>query len=113
MSNREGTNAIIEKAELTTKDGHLDCWLTLKLQSGGHQGFGGYALYLPKSYRHHSKSTPAGHYLYRIMEVAGVVNFDAMKGKCIRVVHKDGLIHSVGHIVNDDWFTPSEDLKDE
>ena len=103
-------NAIIKSARITCGDrGFLDCWLDLDYGGSG-QGFGGYVLYLPKSWTHHKLESVAGHFIFRVMEVAGVENFDALKGKSVRVKCEDGLIRAVGHIVNDDWFCPKEDF---
>ena len=46
----ETKNAVIESARLTTDDhGCLSAWLMLDYGGSG-QGFGGYALYLPRSF---------------------------------------------------------------
>lgn len=107
-------NAVIESAELTTADrGLLDCWLTLNYGGSG-QGFGGFALYLPKSWKHHSLESPAGHHIFRIMEIAGVEKWSQLKGKTIRVRTDSesdlgGTIQAIGHIVKEDWFCPEDD----
>jgi hypothetical protein len=106
-------NAIIKSAELSTSDGLLDCWLTLDYGGSG-QGFGGYALYLPKSWRHYKLESPAGHHIFRIMEIAGVTKWSELCGRTIRVRTDSksefgGQIEAVGHILNDDWFNPSAD----
>lgn len=94
--------------DLLTSYVHLD-------YGGLHQGFGGYALYLPKSYSHHSLLSHAGHFIYRCMQIAGVESWKDMAGKAVRVkLDKDGLggnIIAIGHIIKDDWFNPSEDFK--
>lgn len=111
-------NAIIESTTLDMGDrGLLTAWLHLDY-GGLHQGFGGSALYLPKSYKHHNESCQlnfAGHWLFRVLEIAGVESWDKLKGKSIRVqLDKDGLggnIQAIGHIINDDWFNPEDDFK--
>ena len=106
----ETKNAIIESASLSTGDrGFLDCWLTLDYGGSG-QGFGGYVLYLPKSYGHHELKSVAGHFIFRVMEVAGVDSWDKLKGRTIRVKSEHSKVHAIGHIVRDDWFNPSEDF---
>ncbi len=103
-------NAVIESATLSFEDrGFLDCSLTLDYGGSG-QGFGGYALYLPKSWKHHDLKSLAGHFIFRVMEVAGVVNWDQLKGRTIRVKAEHSKIHAIGHIVKDDWFCPAEDF---
>ena len=103
-------NAIIESAKLTGADhGMLSGWLTLDY-GGSAQGFGGYALYLPKSYSHHELKSVAGHFIWRCMEIADVSEWSKLPGKAIRVRIDDGLIKGIGHIVKDDWFIPSLDF---
>lgn len=110
-------NAVIESVSIDDGDrGLLTAWLFLDY-GGLSQGFGGYALYLPKSYSHHKLLSPAGHFIHRCMEIGGVSKWSDLKGKTIRVKSdKDGLganIIAIGHIVKDDWFNPSEDFKQE
>jgi len=110
----ETRNAIIESAEISIDDhGLLTAWVFLDYGDGGHQGFGGYALYLPKSFDHHSICGPAGHFIYRVMAIAGVTAWDKLAGRSIRVRSESPLerIHSIGHIVKNDWFCPEDDFK--
>jgi hypothetical protein len=112
--NEEIKNAVISSAEISKSDhGILDCWLYLDY-GGMSQGFGGYALYLPKTFEHHDIMSVAGHHIFRILEIAGVEEWSKLKGKTIRV-KTDGsgfgsLIKSIGHIVNEDWYCPKEDF---
>mgnify|MGYP003426119200 CR=1 FL=1 len=54
MTEIEEKNAVITAATITSADyGLLSAWLTLDYGKGGCQGFGGYSLYLPKSFTHH------------------------------------------------------------
>lgn len=108
--NTEIKNAIIENATITADDhGLLSAWLTLDYGGSG-QGFGGYALYLPKSFTHHKIESVAGHFIWRVMEVAGVVRWEELKGKTIRVKASHGGVDAIGHIVNEDWFDPKADF---
>ncbi len=104
-------NAVIESATITIGDrGFLDCWLQLDYGGIG-QGFGGYALYLPKSFSHHKMESVAGHHIFRIMEIAGAESWDELEGKTIRVKTTWTKAIAIGHIVKDDWFCPSDDYK--
>ena len=103
-------NAVIQSAEISIGDrGHLDCWLHLDFGGTG-QGFGGFALYLPKSYTHHSTMSVAGHHIFRILEIADVSYWSDLKGKTIRVEGNWSSIKRIGHIVKDDWYCPSDDF---
>jgi hypothetical protein len=104
-------NAIIESATLSTSDhGLLTAWLTLNY-GGSSQGFGGYSLYLPKSFAHHNIMSPAGHFIFRVMEIAGVEKWENLKGKTVRVDCKHSGVLGLGHIVKDDWFYPEKDFE--
>lgn len=104
-------NAIIESTTLDISDrGFLTCWIYLDY-GGCSQGFGGYVLYLPKSFTHHELLSHAGHFIQRSMEVAGAGKWDQMKGKTVRVKVDKGLVIAIGHIVKEDWFEPQVDFK--
>jgi hypothetical protein len=110
----ETRNAVITDATITNDDhGLLSAWVYLDYGGSG-QGFGGYALYLPDSFKHHSEAAGvnyAGHFIWRVMEVAGVSRWDQLKGKTVRVQCEHSKVHALGHIVKDDWFNPSEDFE--
>jgi hypothetical protein len=106
----EVKNAVIESARITSDDhGLLSAWVHLNYGGSG-QGFGGYSLYLPKSFAHHQLLSNAGHFIWRVMEVAGVTRWDNLPGKTIRVKSEHSKVHAIGHIVEDDWFEPSKDF---
>lgn len=107
----ECKNAVIESAEITTAErGILECWISLDFGGAG-QGFGGHALYLPKSFTHHQIMSLAGHHLFRVMEIAGVTKWSDLKGRTIRVKGSFDHIDSIGHIILDDWYCPSADFE--
>jgi hypothetical protein len=104
-------NAVIESTEITNDDhGCLSAWVHLNYGGSG-QGFGGYALYLPKSFTHHKLESVAGHFIYRVMQIADVTKWSQLKGKTIRVKGEHCKIHAIGHIINEDWFCPEDDFK--
>lgn len=107
----EVKNAIIKDAEITNDEqGVLTAWLHLDYGGAG-QGFGGHCLYLPKSFTHHNKYAGfAGHFIWRVMEVAGVSRWSELPGKTIRVKADFGKVHAIGHIVKHDWFEPAAEF---
>ena len=108
---REIRNAVIKSVSIDDGDrGLLTAWLELDYGFSG-QGFGGFSLYLPKSYSHHTIESVAGHFIYRCMEIAGVNSWDKIKGKTIRADADFGGVYGIGHIVNDDWFYPAGDFE--
>lgn len=102
-------NAVIESVRVSADEGYLGIWLTLDCGGSG-QGFGGYALYLPKSFKHHELKSHAGHFMWRVMEIAGVTDWADLVGKTIRVNASYTGIKAIGHIIKDDWFEPSLDF---
>ena len=105
-------NAIIKSARIISDDhGLLSAWLMLDYGGSG-QGFGGYCLYLPKSFTHHQLLSHAGHFIWRCMEIADVTEWSKIAGKTIRVKADHGGVEAIGHIVKDDWFCPRDDFEE-
>lgn len=76
-------NAIIKSATLTTEDhGLLTAWIMLDFGGSG-QGFGGFCLYLPKSFTHYEVKSFAGHFIFRCMEIAGVDRWEDLDRKSV------------------------------
>ena len=100
-------NAIIESATITSDDhGVLSAWVHLNYGGTG-QSFGGYVLYLPE---HHELKSVAGHFIWRVMEVAGVSEWGKLSGKTVRVKAAPAGVKAIGHIVKNDWFEPAKDF---
>ena len=117
MKDQNIKNAIIESVDLRNDDhGCLTVWIHLDYGDSSHQGFGGYALYLPKSFIHHKTESLAGHFIFRLLEIADVNEWEKIKGKSIRVAGEGELfnfkIKGIGHIIKDDWFYPENDFKE-
>ena len=106
----EITNAIITNATITN-DAHgcLSSWIECKF-TNGNQSFGGYSLYLPKTFSHHKIHSVAGHFIWRVMEIADVTEWNQLPGKTIRLYRNDNLIQAIGHIIKDDWFYPKKEF---
>jgi hypothetical protein len=102
-------NAIIKSARITTADyGLLTVWVELDYGDSC-QGFGGYGLFRPES-PSFANANYAGLFVWRVMEVAGVDDWDKLTGKTIRVRAEHSKVHSIGHIVKDIWFDPEAEI---
>lgn len=109
MREIETRNAIIRSTKITTADhGILTAWLYLDYGGGGGgQAFGGYGLHNP----HWEAPSIAGLFLWRVLEVVGVEDWENLTGKTIRVKAEHSKIHAIGHIIKDEWFNPAEEFE--
>lgn len=111
MSSIETKNAVIEHASICVEDhGLLTAWLQLDYGGTG-QAFGGWSLYLPSSFKHYNVNSVAGHFIFRMMEIAGVNDWKDLEGKTIRVRASYDKVHAIGHIIKDIWFCPEDEFK--
>ena len=78
----------------------LTAWLHLDYEGSG-QAFGGYCL----------GGQWGCEFLKRVLETVGVERWEQLKGKYIRVDAAYDKVYRIGHILNDKWFDPVEDLK--
>lgn len=100
----ETKNAAISKAEIFIEDhGYLTAFLYLDY-GGTSKGFGGYNIGC-------TGANYAGLFIRKCLETVGVSNWDSLRGKTIRVKAERGKVHEIGHIIQDKWFNPSEEIK--
>ena len=100
-------NAVIKSATITNADhGVLSAYIHLDYGGAG-QAFGGYVLYSPKL---KECGNYAGLFIWRVMEIAGVSEWERLPGKTVRVRREYNKVHAIGHIVKDEWFNPSEEF---
>lgn len=98
----EYQNAIIHSADILIDDhGLLTCWLDLRYGGSG-QGFGGYAL----------DNITGARFIRRILDTVGVTKWRDLAGKAIRVQNDLGKVYAIGHIVENRWFAPGDELRD-
>ena len=106
-------NGKIDSTFLGIEDhGIMTCWLNITYDGSG-QGFGGYALDGNAGGRGHAKSILA---IRKILETLDVRDWADLKGKYVRVRKEDewnSPIHSIGHIVEDRWFSFKDHFKEE
>lgn len=109
----ETMNAVITYAKITNDDhGLLTAYIGLSYGDGGAQAFGGYSLYLPKSFTHSKREAGyAGHFIWRVLEVAGVSEWSELVGKTVRARAEHSKVHAIGHIIKNDWFCPAEEFR--
>lgn len=112
MSEIEIKNAVIKSARITADDhGLLTVWVMLDYGGSG-QGFGGYELYVPKGFKYFETKSLAGHFIWRVMEIAGVTEWAKIVGKTVRVRSDHSAVSAIGNIIKDDWFCPSDDFSE-
>jgi hypothetical protein len=105
----EKQNGIIKSVETTMKDGFLTVWLNIELESGFSQSFGGFNLY-KKRHSIYKPEDITGQFISRVMEIAGVLDWNCVSGKSIRVFGNHTEIRAIGHIIKEDWFFPATDI---
>ncbi len=118
-------NAIIKSSSLSIADRDmLTASIWFEYGDGSSQGFGGYMLYrlrdeyvpddTDREYGYEPEPfqilSTAGHFVSRVMQIAGVKEWSKLGGQAIRVMLVDGRVTAVGHIIKDDWFDPAVDF---
>lgn len=113
MAEYELKNAKIERTMLGVEDhGILTCMLTLNY-GGSTQGFGGFSLdrYTGERGEGHREGTAYGmEFIRRILETVGVGRWEELPGTHCRVEASFGDVRRIGHIIEDRWFDPKNDL---
>lgn len=103
-------NALIHSVRLSTEDyGCLVGWLNLEYEGSSGQSFGGYNLYNIGTRDQDNKGC-AGLFLSRCIKIGGVDTWEALPGRTIRVRCTRRNVEAIGHIIEEDWFTPKEDI---
>lgn len=90
-------NAKISGTSIGFDDRGPSFWVHVDYGGAG-QGFGGYRL----------GGAFTDYVLFGILKAVGVDLWENLKGKPVRVKIEDGTIKSIGHFLEDKWFTPSE-----
>ena len=97
-------NAKIGRTFLGKEDhGILTTMLNLEGPSWG-QGFGGWTL-RPQD------GNAMADYVDQTLKTVGVSSWEELNGQLVRVKRERGLIVAIGHITEDRWFTPKEDVE--
>lgn len=106
-------NAVITGTSLFIERGS---WLSVDVvfdYGGISQCFGGFILHnvgtKPEKGMGYRPSC-AGHFIARVMEVAGVTEWTELKGRTVRVDCDEDKVYGIGHIVRNDWFYPRKDF---
>jgi len=80
--------------------------------SGSGQAFGGYALdRYSKEHEKRIEDKACGFFIRRVLEVVGVDKWEGLAGKYIRVKADSNKVYAIGHLLEDKWFNPAEELK--
>ncbi len=104
----ETKNAIIESASICSDKDSLTILLKLKYAGNLFQLFGMRFLRNKKAL-----DRVSGNFIYRSMKIAGASDWSEMLGKSIRAKADEESVIAIGHIIDEDWFCPSTDYRDE
>lgn len=105
-------NAKVEDVSLEFEDHGCLCFVLYLVHECGHQAFGTINLMNKYEEKFTTKGgNVAGWYIKRVFDICEVNRYCDLKGKALRIREENGLIKSIGNLIKDDWFTPSEDFK--
>ena len=71
--------------------------------------FGDMALHLAPGWKHYSKTSIAGDYIYKCMLAANADSWDKIVGKRIHVKMEDDTPIAIRGYVHKEWFNPKEE----
>lgn len=108
--NNQIRNAVIKTASFDTECG-LTAWLHLDYGGGVGQAFGGYQLYSARGWENREGANVCGHFIARVLEIAGVTDWADLPGRVIRAECSDVKIEGIGHAINNEWFFPKVELE--
>ncbi len=97
-------NATIYQADIQYDHGIMHCSLVVEYGDGSTQGFASYGLFYPSR---QEILGIGGHYIHRLMNVAGVESWSKMVGRPVRVKVDHGIIVAIGHFASENWFAPA------
>ena len=96
----ETSNALVQSTQLGKNDhGLLTLWLNLSWEGSG-AGFGGF----PRTADH------LGFCVERILDTVGVGTWEKLTGRYVRIEHDGTQIHRIGHLIENKWFDPDEEM---
>jgi len=106
-------NAVIKDTMLGIED-HGVFTASITLDYGGTcQAFGGYCLGYPPTTEVDVPSDAASRFIQRVLEVAGVNEWEKLIGRPIRARSTHSHVEAIGHFMKEDWFDPKEELNDD
>jgi len=73
--------------------------------------FGSYSTYLSRTYKQHSVRSSTGHWIYRIMQVAGVDEWDQLVGRKVLARQDGERTTAIGSISGGEWFVPADEIR--
>lgn len=109
--NIEEKNAKIVSTILGRVSGVFRAYLCLDY-GDANQEFGGFPLDKYDEATKKRVSTACGiEFIIRVLKTVGVGKWENLPGNYIRVKADDNHVYAIGHIIEDRWFCPQEDLK--
>ena len=114
---REIKNAKIISTSLGGED-HGIFTIYIHLDYGGVcQAFGGWSLDTPdkkspKEFHKGRVGTAYGmNFIMNVLHTLGVSTWEKLPGTYCRVIAEHHVVHAIGHLLEEKWFNPSEDME--